>query len=389
MKIFTLSDLQLSGGAAVACNRISTAVQSCGANVFSSSSDGVNTETHQSLFLGRKFELLIRLFGSTLPFTFLEELQAKELHKQLSIILRAAKPDLINTHNLHSAGWPISLIKCCLNFAPVVWTLHDCWSFLGSFYPTHSPPPSVKLKGEIIRFWNSIKSNPPKHKLYAATPSLWMKNEALGSHWAHYKVEAIHNPVPDSFFTTRDRSACKKALSLNETKTSILCIAGNLEEERKGGPILRDILAEDWGQDVEFILIGNGYTAAHNSGYVKYLGFVRDEITLQIAYSAADILLHPAPIDNLPNTVAESMSCGTPVLAFGKGGLPEMVEPERSGWLVQNCDGKEIISKLKSILDSKSYFDLQKTSKSTAYAKFNSSKVGKTYQNLFNSCSVP
>ena len=32
---------------------------------------------------------------------------------------------------------------------------------------------------------------------------------------------------------------------------------------------------------------------------------------MQIAYNAADLVLHPAPIDNLPNTVAESMSAGT------------------------------------------------------------------------------
>ena len=49
---------------------------------------------------------------------------------------------------------------------------------------------------------------------------------------------------------------------------------------------------------------------------IKSIGFIEDEITIQIAYHAADILVHPAPIDNLPNTVAESISCGTPVLAF-------------------------------------------------------------------------
>ena len=301
LNILTLSDKRNIGGASIASNRIQNVLRTNKGKISTISSDGLIDEDHRVLFLGKKFELLSELFSNLLPSTFIEQLRSKELQKQLRLLLQHIKPDLINVHNLHSAGWPISLIQSCLTFAPVVWTLHDCWSFLGSFYPTHSPSPTLKLKAEIDRFWNSLKTNPPKHKLYAATPSLWMKNEALRLHWADYKVEQIYNPVPDSFFATRDRLACKRALGLNETKTTILCVAGNLEEERKGGPILRDILTEEWGQDVEFILIGNGYTPAHNSRHVKCLGFVRDDLTLQIAYSAADILLHPAPIDNLPN----------------------------------------------------------------------------------------
>ena len=34
----------------------------------------------------------------------------------------------------------------------------------------------------------------------------------------------------------------------------------------------------------------------------------------------------PSIEDNLPNTVVESMSCGTPVAAFNIGGMPDMIE---------------------------------------------------------------
>jgi glycosyltransferase involved in cell wall biosynthesis len=387
VKIISLSDLQNTGGASVACNRINDTIKESGAELSSISSDGVNSKDHNVLFLGKKYALLQHFFSHHLPDSLFEKLRKLELKRQLSFILSSEKPSIINVHNLHSADWPISIIKTCLHFAPVVWTLHDCWSFLGSYYPTHSAPQSPKLKYEINRFWESLKRNPLNHPLSAVTPSTWMKNEAQDSHWADQKVETIHNPVPDSFFATRDRLACKKALSINETKTTILCIAGNLDEERKGGPILRDILAEEWGQDVEFILIGKGYTPAQNSRHVKCLGFVRDELTLQIAYYAADILLHPAPIDNLPNTVAESMSCGTPVLAFDTGGLTEMVITQQSGWRVPPGDHTGMISTLRDVLDTKSYSDLRKSSRSTASEKFLSSKVGKKYQDLFISCT--
>ena len=380
--------MQNTGGASVACNRIANALSSCGVTVSSTSSDGFESSSHKPLFLGKKYQVLASLFSSKLPSFILENLRVKDFQKQLRSLLRANQPDIINAHNLHSAGWPVSLIRTCLDYASVVWTLHDCWSFLGSFYPTHSPAPSAKLKYEINRFWNSLRGNPPKHKLYATTPSTWMKNQAEESYWNEYQVDCIHNPIPDSFFSPKDRLACKRALELKEEKTTILCIAGNLKEERKGGMILNSILSEVWGSDSQFLLLGNGDSHHTYSENVKSLGFINDKISLQMAYNAADLVLHPAPVDNLPNTVAESLSCGTPVLAFDTGGLPEMVIPQQSGWLVPAGDHAEMINTLKGILHTRSYSALRNSSRSSASEKFQSSKIGKEYQDLFISCTA-
>jgi glycosyltransferase involved in cell wall biosynthesis len=388
LRVLTLSDLQNTGGASVACNRIANALNNSGVAISYTYSDGFESSSHKPLLLGRKYQVLSTLFSSKLPNFIFENLRFKEFQKQLRSLLRANQPDIINAHNLHSADWPISLIRTCLDYAPVVWTLHDCWSFLGSFYPSHSPAPSAKLKDGIDRFWNSLMCNPAKYKLCATTPSIWMKKQAEASYWKQYQVDCIHNPIPDSFFLPKDRLACKRALDLKEEKTTILCIAGNLKEERKGGMILNSILSEEWGSDAEFLLIGNGDSHHTYSENVKSLGFLNDEISLQMAYNAADLVLHPAPVDNLPNTVAESLSCGTPVLAFDSGGLPEIVIPRKSGWLVPPGDQAGMISTLRSVLDTKSYSALRSSCRSTASEKFQSSKIGKEYQDLFISCTA-
>jgi glycosyltransferase involved in cell wall biosynthesis len=375
--------MQDIGGASIACNRIANALRSNDHHVLSISSDGINSESHNLLFLGKKFQILSRLFDTTFTRQLIDHFRVKELHRQLSILLNRIKPDLINVHNLHSANWPISLVKTCLKTAPVVWTLHDCWSFLGSYYPTNTIPPSQKLKKEINYFWESIKENPTTNKLSAVTPSIWMKQQADKSFWGDYNVESIPNPVPDSYFLLKDRLACKRVLNLCENKITILCIAGNLSEERKGGQFIKDIIESDWSSDIQFLLLGGSASHLNSSDNVINLGFIRDEITIQMAYNAADLVVHPAPIDNLPNTVAESLSCGTPVLAFDTGGLAEMVIPQRSGWLVPSGNQAEMIDTLKIILKTKSYSNLRSTSRSTAYEKFQSSKIGKEYKDLF------
>ena len=384
--MLTLSDLQNTGGASVACNRIANALSNCGVTVSSTSSDGFESSSHKPLLLGRKYQVLSTLFSSKLPNFILENLRFKELQKQLRSLLRAKRPDVINAHNLHSAGWPVSLIRTCLDYAPVVWTLHDCWSFLGSFYPTHSPTPSAKLKDEIDRFWNSLRVNPPKYKICGITPSAWMKKHANDYQWKDYQVEVIHNPMPDSFFISKDRTACKRALNLKEGKTTILCIAGNLDEVRKGGLILNDILREQFDDKVEFLLIGRVNSSIISSDNVKCLGFINDEITTQIAYYAADILLHLAPIDNLPNTVAESISCGTPVLAFDTGGISEMVVPEKSGWLVKPICSKLLKTKLKSILENPNKIErLRIGTKAKARIILDSKYIGAQYYHILRS----
>ena len=96
-------------------------------------------------------------------------------------------------------------------------------------------------------------------------------------------------------------------------------------------------------ESAQFLIIGDGANIQEEK--IKSLGYIQDEITLRISYNAADILLHPAQVDNLPNTVAESMSCGTPVLAFSTGGLTEMVIPSESGWLAKDLKKESLVKK--------------------------------------------
>ena len=67
-------------------------------------------------------------------------------------------------------------------------------------------------------------------------------------------------------------------------------------KKEKGGKILMDILKSNLTDGVQFLLIGKGDFVQTEK--IKCLGFVNDEVTIQIAYHASDLLLHPAPIDN-------------------------------------------------------------------------------------------
>jgi len=71
---------------------------------------------------------------------------------------------------------------------------------------------------------------------------------------------------------------------------------------------------------------------------VYSLGYVSDEARAAMAYAAADVLAAPSRHDNLPNTVLESLACSTPAAAFRIGGMPDMIDHEACGCLVEPFD---------------------------------------------------
>ena len=87
--------------------------------------------------------------------------------------------------------------------------------------------------------------------------------------------------------------------------------------------------------DIELVVFGNRNTEDVPEFPLKtsFLGTIDNDERLALYYAAADAFLIPSLEDNLPYTVMESLSCGTPVIAFTTGGIPDMVRHEHNGYL--------------------------------------------------------
>ena len=91
----------------------------------------------------------------------------------------------------------------------------------------------------------------------------------------------------------------------------------------------------------------------HLNGDITYIGSVgpkeRDRLL-----GGAQALLHPIYFEEpFGLSVIEAMACGTPVIAYNKGSMPELIEDEINGFLVDDVDGALLALEKLSGIDRK------------------------------------
>lgn len=323
---------------------------------------------------------------------------------QLASALRRLRPDVVNLHNLHGGGpwgWGPRLAAVAARFAPVVWTLHDMWSFTGRCAYSHdcrrfetgcgaacpTPHEAPALPAEkIAAAWAqraSMFAQTPN--LVAVAPSRWLAEEARRGAWANRRIEVIPYGVPTAVFHPLPRSEARRALGLPEQGRILLLAAVDLGERRKGAdmvPLLGSSLPE---RPFTLLTMGRGslvIPASHVN--VRALGWIDDDTTKALAYSAADALLHPAPVDNLPNVVLEALACGTPAIALPIGGVPELVRPGVTGWLADAATPAALGVAVGAALEAlERGHNLRASCRQVAEAEYPLALQGRRYDRLF------
>ena len=118
---------------------------------------------------------------------------------------------------------------------------------------------------------------------------------------------------------------------------------------------------------------------------VNLLGKLSDLETIATAYSAATVFVSPSIEDNLPNTIMESMACGTPVVGFEVGGIPEMIDHKTNGYLAEYKSSEDLAQGIQFVLQESDYQALCDNSRKKVLENYSEEVVSKKYKNVYQS----
>ena len=404
MNVWHLSESDLLGGAARAAYRIHQALRAAGVDSWmqvmrSRSGDPTvrcaTTKLEKLVHLGRSElePLLMRLMRTANPVQH----SAAVLPSRWPARIARSDADLVHLHWMGSAM--LSVADIARVRRPTVWTLHDMWAFCGAehlatderwqagYTAGNRPPGEAGL--DLNRWtWNRKRDN-WKRPIQIVTPSRWLadcvRQSALMAEWP---IEVIPNTLDTEAWSPIEPLTARHLLGLPPNGPLLVFSAfAGVHEPHKGFDLLTEALARLRGKapDLRLMVVGQAEPkAAPDLGFpVHYCGRLNDDLSLRVIYSAADAMLVPSRQDNLPNTGIEAHACGTPIVAFNIGGLPDIIDHQRTGYLAEPFDIQDLAQGIKWILDNGGKKNIRINARQKAVKQFSYPVVANQYIKIY------
>lgn len=409
MKVLLVNNSDRYGGAARAAYRIHTGLRSIGVNsqmlVSNKTSDDYSVVGPVSIL-----EKTLRPFRSKIdafPLMFYKNREESIfslawLYDGLASRISAINPDIVHLHWICRGFLRIETLKKL--HRPLVWTLHDMWAFTGGCHIDRGcdgyrrgcgkcPSLSSSKNWDLSRWvWTRKHKAWQNLNLTIITPSRWLADCVRSSSLLGMKrIEVIPNGLDLSVFRPFNKRVAREILNLPQDKKLILFGAMNsIRDKNKGFQLLqhalRQLASNGWDGKTELIVFGASEPESAPKLGIKtlYMGTLSDDIALALLYAAVDVYVSPSIAENLPSTIMESLSCGTPCVAFDIGGISDMIEHMKTGYLAEPFDIQDLFRGIVWVIeDNDRWHRLSCQSRKKAEREFNISDIALRYHDLY------
>ena len=316
--------------------------------------------------------------------------------------------DIIHLHWINQGMVSLSCLKKMIKDGKkIVWTLHDEWPYLGiCHYRGDCQETECRqcplLPGNIAHKHYLQKQNIyKKGNITFVGCSQWITDRAKQA-MPDAEVVHINNCVPHNIFRHIDQTEARKKLDLPLDNKIILFCSQNLKDERKGYTYLQQALEKFIIHNSQFIIQGPQSMALDSHSPKGEEGgdqlstlnsqlsticigkggrYISSPEEMAMMYAAADVFVTPSLQDNLPNTIAEAMSCGTPCVGFNVGGIPEMIDHLQNGYVAQYKDVNDLAEGIQYVLTH----DMREAALHKAASAYGETHVAQKYINVYES----
>jgi glycosyltransferase involved in cell wall biosynthesis len=375
-KILMLNENDESGGAARAAIRLATGLRRRGADLRMAvqRKDGdrywiVRGESKKQKLLSRSMGYIDRLPNVVYPERGKADWSNNWFPNDIGKVFEFDRYDLLHLHWMGGGFLPMrTLAKINL---PMVWTLHDMWSFTGGCHYSgdcnhfqDACGSCPQLGSRTVNDLSARNLRAKRHaferkKVQIVSPSNWLAEAARKSSlFRQFDISVIPYGIDPKAFRPIDRRTARDVLGLpQDARIALFGAVNATRDDRKGFSLLCSAigeLARDGARADNMQLVVFGSSEPRDPPElgipVRFLGKLSDDASLACLYSSADVLVLPSRQENLANAVIEAMACGTPAVAFDIGGNSDLVEHMKTGYLVKPFDTSDLAAGISWLL---------------------------------------
>lgn len=423
MKILHVNTSDTVGGAAIAALRLVQAERAlghdaqllCRDHTLPDDTEGVlplrTTLWQRSL---KAVERILIIVQNGLSMHNLWRIDTAQLGIDITRLKAFKEADIIHLHWVNQGMLSLRDIERILRSGKrVVWTLHDMWPFTGVCHhaaqcerwkngegcgkcPLLKRPKAIDMSARTYR--RKLKAYRAGH-FTAVGCSRWLASLAAESPlFEGQRVVSIANVIDTDFYQPTfaegqpSQAKVRQVLGINAEERVLLFIARDVADPNKGISFLIEALQAiatqqpELAEHITLLLVGLNSeryaTALPSPVKGRAINYCSDEGQLRQLYQAADLLVMPTLMDNLPNTIAEASACGLPTIAFGVGGVPQMVETGVNGYLAQPEQAADFAQGIIRCLCSDSLQAMARNARTIAIKNYSPRSVAEAYLNL-------
>lgn len=311
--------------------------------------------------------------------------------------------DMVHFHCMHSGTFSYLALPKAAASKPCVLSLHDMWAFTGHCGYSYEcerwktgcgdcphPEESPAIVRDATRLeWRMKTRALLKSRIHLISKCSWTTRMARVSGLRHLPLSEIPYGVDTDVYRPRGRRQSRDLLGLPQDRFVLLFSGQNLTNRRKGVDLLiralRELPPDPAARTVLLTMGKRGAELAQGTGLpVRDLGYLADDHLKAIAYSAADLVLFPTRTDVFGLVSIESQACGTPVVSFRVGGVPDHVRPGETGFLAEPEDALGFRDGIVLLLENEAArHRMSETCRASALQDFDLSLEAARHSNLY------
>lgn len=280
--------------------------------------------------------------------------------------------DILHFHWINAGFISIKQIKKLNELGkPIVWTLHDMWPITGGChharncdkFKTHCgtcPQLFSSKEKDLSYYFFKRKLEAYSSNIHPVAISNWMKDSIKQSKlFKNQHVSLIHNGLDINVFSPVNKAFAKQLLNIPKEKKIISFGAMNATSDPKKGftYLIKalELVNNKYGDDVFLLVFGNNAPSLVDvkGSNIKFMGTIRDDYSMSLLYNASDVFVGPSLVESFGLTHLESMSCGTPVVAFNSSGPKELIDHKKNGYLADYRDTQDLAEGIKWCIEDK------------------------------------